>query len=367
MKKLRLLNALLFLAGAVVVHAQPISPVDQGNLPQFMAEMDAYYNGLVTIPASEVEAFISQGFPVSDSDCPYPATLEITSMTDNELILDWDAVPDAVAYHVGYLNLNTGDHANVTIGTSVPRYIFNPLPNGFYLFTVQAECGASHRSMIDIVIGEKVVHLEVDNTLNCVCKAPLNTLSDSDGHVNITTWSEFFAVFLPGSGYEFTIPFKKGPLYEGLPSYYFKQGCDIVALNLQNNIIHINNSDNSLLGSVQFMPNAGDVEMVYTTTQGIIVNIIGCTKSPPHIQRLPDNEQTAFHAAPNPFADKLSINLPETPATTQQVSLWDGMGRLLRQSSQANTTFDTSALPPGLYLLKIKNGQEESVQKVVKY
>jgi hypothetical protein len=78
-------------------------------------------------------------------------------------------------------------------------------------------------------------------------------------------------------------------------------------------------------------------------------------------------ESLKVSAYPNPVTDKLNIQLPENLAGSK-ISLVNTSGQLVFGGvlNNAYTTIDMANMPGGIYLLKIINGSQSSVTKIVK-
>lgn len=75
---------------------------------------------------------------------------------------------------------------------------------------------------------------------------------------------------------------------------------------------------------------------------------------------------TAF---PNPFQDRLTVEIPEELTGAHSIQLVDLTGRILKQQAIAageTLDFETSQFPSGVYLLRILHGGQVWTQKVVK-
>jgi len=78
-------------------------------------------------------------------------------------------------------------------------------------------------------------------------------------------------------------------------------------------------------------------------------------------------ESLKVSAYPNPVTDKLNIQLPENLAGSK-ISLVNTSGQLVFGGvlNNAYTTIDMANIPAGIYFLKIVNGPQSSVMKIVK-
>jgi hypothetical protein len=72
---------------------------------------------------------------------------------------------------------------------------------------------------------------------------------------------------------------------------------------------------------------------------------------------------------PNPFSQVFTINYAEQVKGTVSFMLYNSQGKLIHElvpENPAGHTFDASYLAPGLYFLKIKTGQQISIQRLLK-
>lgn len=79
-------------------------------------------------------------------------------------------------------------------------------------------------------------------------------------------------------------------------------------------------------------------------------------------------EAAAFELFPNPAKGKAHVILPEgSSPDSWQLSLFTAAGQLAlrRQESGSRFTLDTGALPPGLYLLRVTDGQRAFSRRLV--
>jgi len=71
---------------------------------------------------------------------------------------------------------------------------------------------------------------------------------------------------------------------------------------------------------------------------------------------------TAINIYPNPAQHTLYI---ESAEMVEQVSIYDISGRMLQQTNNPSTSIDVSGLANGIYLVKVKTTQGETVKKIV--
>ena len=83
----------------------------------------------------------------------------------------------------------------------------------------------------------------------------------------------------------------------------------------------------------------------------------------------PELATNKFYAYPNPASHLLNISRSNAMQSVSQIEILSLEGRLLMQQKPANTTapqVDISALPQGMYLCKITNGNQQQTIKFLK-
>ena len=83
----------------------------------------------------------------------------------------------------------------------------------------------------------------------------------------------------------------------------------------------------------------------------------------------PEMATNKFYAYPNPASHMLNISGSNAMQRVSQIEILSLEGRLLMQQKTANTTapqVDISALPQGMYLCKITNGNQQQTLKFLK-
>jgi hypothetical protein len=83
----------------------------------------------------------------------------------------------------------------------------------------------------------------------------------------------------------------------------------------------------------------------------------------------PEVANNKFYAYPNPASHVLNISGSNTMQRVSQIEILSLEGRLLMQQKRANESasqVDISALPQGMYLCKITNGNQQQTIKFLK-
>jgi hypothetical protein len=81
------------------------------------------------------------------------------------------------------------------------------------------------------------------------------------------------------------------------------------------------------------------------------------------ITGIKDQETTELNVYPNPFLNKLYVDMPQV----ETVELLDSRGIVLKSSSFMKGELDVYELPAGLYLIRAFDGNNARTIKVVKY
>jgi hypothetical protein len=83
----------------------------------------------------------------------------------------------------------------------------------------------------------------------------------------------------------------------------------------------------------------------------------------------PEMATNKFYAYPNPASHILNISGSNTMQLVSQIEILSLEGRLLLQQKPSNESVpqvDISALPQGMYLCKITNGNQQQILKFLK-
>ncbi len=71
---------------------------------------------------------------------------------------------------------------------------------------------------------------------------------------------------------------------------------------------------------------------------------------------------------PNPATNVINVDLAQSSAEAAQISIIDMYGKVIRQHNsinEYNVALDIADLTAGIYLVKVENGGETTVEKVV--
>ncbi|MDD4395756.1 MAG: T9SS type A sorting domain-containing protein, partial [Bacteroidales bacterium] len=82
-----------------------------------------------------------------------------------------------------------------------------------------------------------------------------------------------------------------------------------------------------------------------------------------------DYSELNYRIYPNPTTDKISVEINETAGKAENIAIYDIYGKLLlvEQIAAQTTTIDMSTFAPGMYLVKIMNGNDILItEKIIK-
>ncbi|MBL7828765.1 MAG: T9SS type A sorting domain-containing protein [Saprospiraceae bacterium] len=362
-------TAIILLGFGARLSAQPAPIVSQGNLNQFIAEMDDYYSGMIDIPLANIGSYLSPLLPSQPNGCNHPIGITY-EMTDLTAAFDWSNAPNASEYRVGYLNLKTG--ANTVTTTTTSQQQFAPLQNGFYLFVFQSKCGGSWSNAYIIII-EKVVALQINPLLSCDCSG-LETLY-SPG-IDLLSYPEFQILLKIGFETVYSIKFvQQEGENEGneFPIYDVNPNCGKLNLNFRNEIFYpatLNGYKSSLLfdegenGELAIITNAGFPYSIYFKPCGQRQNRENTT--------INLTENATVTVQPNPVVDWCYLSIPGLNEAEVSITIWDMSGRMSTNfnlevsASDHDLNLNLVSLPKGMYTLKISTKAWQESRLLVK-
>lgn len=344
--------------------AQPLSPVHQGNLSLFMNDLDDYFGMSIQVPSANIQNYLNSFLPPNGSGSCTEPNAEVDEMNNQAIRFDWQPISGATNYRAGYINLYTGAHnAYITSGLS---FEFSPLANGLYLFFFQSYC-QGRWSRADIIIIDKVVHLEVDKDLSCKCQyGPLGQVNVEDVQ-NLLEYDEFdIMVMNAASIVTHKAHMKKNDLITNPITYTMNPFCGHGTLTNEGEIFYTDNGE----GSFFFDMDAGS--LVIDNSNYIYPIVIGlCKNAPPFngngTQNLITGNSNSIY--PNPFSEQINISGVSESNEISTIELIDFYGNSIYQIENINDDFtlDTSEIPNGFYVLKIESGEQVHFEKMRKF
>lgn len=351
---------LLFLPLGKLV-AQPVSPVDQTNLSQFMDELQLYYGNQIQIAPGQIEAFVQSFLPLSGATNCLPPEAVIDYMTPTSIGFDWAAIPSAIQYKAGFLSLFNGNNG---VGlTNGLHYDFLGLPDGLYLFAFQTEC-ANGMSKVNIIIIDKVVHLELDDRLPCDCKTETEEALEPDGTIDLLSYYALDITLKDNEVETHRIHLKRQESEEVSSSVGFdiNPWCGRQGISVGGNIFYPLDSDGETTES-QFHFAFDNGFYYLDQSEGFPFSIyLSICKDKPRVnhsaQLRTAHSNAAIQAFPNPVNDRLNLQIP-TDLNVHTIALISPAGHLLKQVKLDNEatagmlSLNTASIPSGLFFIKI--------------
>ncbi|MEL6865675.1 MAG: T9SS type A sorting domain-containing protein [Bacteroidota bacterium] len=309
----------------------------------------------------------------------------------NSARLSWKEVAPAIYYQIGYTEIITGS-SHIT-ETDASQYTFINLPEGIYLFSVQAVCGEGGTSppafLVKIIIGDIAV-ISPAPINDCECPEQTTIFAGNlNGNDLLLSWQR---------------PCKNNKYYLSIHAQNTVTGDNIivnlspeispsgVALNLCSH----NEPPLSISGTQVVVNDPTDpiLTIAFSHSLGILLanqhpdydfyvslqkccseesddggshrnsNLLSSTNKP---------DATTLISQPNPFSQQLELifTLPQSSAVS--IRLFDSSGRamktLLNKQQTAGShslTVNTGDLPAGLYFLELQNAEQRLIQKLIK-
>ena len=100
-----------------------------------------------------------------------------------------------------------------------------------------------------------------------------------------------------------------------------------------------------------------------TNSAGSVTKLLTITIGPSGGSSIAESQANAINIYPNPTQGTLNITSEEA---VEQVTIFDISGRNLLQIANPNQTIDINSLANGIYIVKVKTEQGETVRKIVK-
>ncbi|MCC6726314.1 MAG: PQQ-dependent sugar dehydrogenase [Saprospiraceae bacterium] len=260
------------------------------------------------------------------------------------------------------------------------------LAAGSYTVTITGPSSSSATETITLAAAESLTGIATDVT--CV--------GSSDGSIDLTLngttappasvlWSngstELDLTGLTGGDYSVTVTTASGCVFEAafsVQEFFFS---DPPFINNQNDtILVIENVWDSYQWFLDGVAIPGANEATYAVTApgtySIQVTSGGCTYGANEVEIEPNAtnsiaELTQVSLSPNPFHQSISLQLSTSKPLLLDLSLTDLQGRQVLSdrisvSGTASKTLQLDKLPAGTYLLVLRNGKDEWVERVVK-
>ncbi|OQP44795.1 peptidase [Niastella yeongjuensis] len=305
----------------------------------------------------------------SGSSCSSPSGLTASAITNTSATVAWTAVSGASSYDVDYKASASSTWINAVTGTTATSRSLTGLTLGtLYDYRVRTNCasGSSPYSTAQFTTtGSTTCASTLDNSTNGTTSGaatiPFNT--DVTGLISPTGDIDNYKFVITTRG---TITITLGTL----PGDY-----DLKLLNSSGTQLAISQAGSTTSESITRTMTPGTYyAQVYgynganSASTCYTLRVQLGTASRMSTDLITSNEVQKVAVFPNPATQVVNLNLTGYTGKSD-VSLFDVNGRMVmtRIVSSVNSQFDISALPSGIYMLRIKNGGKEvNMTKIIK-
>ena len=328
----------------------------------------AYDYRIRTNCASENSSYSTAQFTTTASvTCNAPTGLTSSAVTTTGATVSWTAVSGALSYDVDYKTSSSAIWINSATGTTATSLNLSGLTSStIYDWRVRTNCSdgnGSYASAQFTTLAPPTCANTLDNstngTISGAATIPFNT--DVTGLISPSGDIDNYKFVITTSG---TITVTLGTL----PGDY-----DLKLLNSAGTQLNISQAGGTSSESISRTVSAGTYyAQVYgynganSTTSCYTLRVQLGTAS--RGTDLTTSDAQKVFVFPNPTSNVVNINLTGFKGKSD-VSVFDVNGRVVlrREVSTATTQLDISALPAGVYMIRIKNGAKEvNMTKIIK-
>ncbi len=297
--------------------------------------------------------------------CNAPGGLTSSAITSNSATVSWTAVSGPVSYDVDYkrnADVPWTNAATATTATSVN--LTGLLASTLYDWRVRTNCSSSSSGYSQAQFTTTtpttcpgIYDVSTNGTTSGAALIPLNT--DVKGTVSPTGDNDYYKFNITTGG---TITVTLQTLPANYQLDLLNTGGSRIGRSTNNGTanetINITVAAGEYFARVYPKGNASNASLCYT------LKVTTGTASFGEGEIIVDSKINVF---PNPVNKTAIVSIPDIQGQAD-IRVFDMYGRMLLQknSSQAITQLDVSALASGVYLIKIKNNGRESSIKIVK-
>jgi hypothetical protein len=318
--------------------------------------------------ASDSSSYSAAQFTTISTDtCSAPTGLTSSAVTVTGATVSWTAVSAALSYDVDYKLNSSATWINAATGTTSTSLNLSGLTSAtLYNWRVRTNCSGGNSTYatasfttLTITGCSNTLDTSTNGTISGAATIPFNTnvtglispSGDIDNYKFVITTRGTITITLgtlPGdydlrllnsTGGQITISQAGGTSSESInrtvnPGTYYAQ---VFGYN------GANSASSCYTLRVQLGTASRGTDLITSDVQKVLV-------------------------FPNPASNVVNINLPGLKGKSD-VSIFDVNGRVVlrRQVSTVNTQLDISALPAGVYMIRIKNGEKEvNMTKIIK-
>jgi hypothetical protein len=320
--------------------------------------------------ASDSSAYSTAQFTtISTAPCSAPAGLSSSAVTSTGATVSWTAASGALSYSVDYKANSSATWINAVTATTSTSVNLSGLTSAtLYDWRVRTNCSAGNSTYATAQFTTLTVS-GCSNTLDTSTNGTISGAATIPFNTNVT------GLISPSGdidNYKFVIT-TSGTItitLSTLPGDY-----DLKLLNSAGTQVAISQAGSTTSESISRTVSAGTYyAQVYgynganSTTSCYTLRVQLGTASRATDLITSDVQKQKVLIFPNPANNIVNINLADFKGKSE-VSLFDGNGRVVlrREVNSANTQLDISALPAGIYMIRIKNGVKEvSTTKIIK-
>lgn len=372
--------SLLFMS--TLLSAQGNYVATPANYISVAQDISHHYPVPISIPTGDIADFILDGVTVYDpcNGCDTPE-LEVLVSNEQEIVLDWEAVPDTDEYQLRFLNLNTGNISY--LNTHQTNATISGKPNGFYAISLVAfvkENGDLKSSFANIIILEKPVLMPTayDGT-ECDC---LNTTDVQGAVIEKITANLFHVNYDPIANERYHLILENASEYGPSSIIYVAeqespfQSMDIFVDCVYNIPEEQDGNDNTIWGpgfpetqtfSLKITP--GDYNWIINGFNGWAITDIDQIKFRRCIpkatlprDRIGQNALNVLQIYPNPAIDQLTIKQDIALDRPAELRITNTLGQILHfnDNFSGKELLSVSSWPAGTYFAAVaQNGKNE--------
>jgi Metallo-peptidase family M12B Reprolysin-like/Secretion system C-terminal sorting domain/Bacterial pre-peptidase C-terminal domain/Fibronectin type III domain len=304
----------------------------------------------------------SQFTTIPPAGCNTPTGLSSTGITVSAATVSWTAAGGAVSYAVDYKANSSAtwiSAATATTGTSVN--LSGLSASTLYDWRVRTNCSGSNSAYVQAQFTTATAStcpgpydVSTNGSRNGAATIPFNT--DIKGLINTSSDNDYYKFVITTGG---TITVTLGTL----PADY--------DLRLYRNNSQVGSSSNGSTTSetINYTATAGTY---YARVFGFngANNASNCYTLRVQLGTASRTEELITEKViifPNPVTSKVNIRIDNLQGMAD-IRVFDMYGKLVKQvrSATLNTEMDLSKLAAGIYLIRVKNGDKETMLKVVK-
>lgn len=314
--------------------------------------------------SGESSAYAQAQFTTT-APCNAPSGLNSSNISSSGATVSWSAVSGAVSYTVDYKAASSGTWINAASATTSTSVNLSSLSaSTAYDWRVRTNCSSGSSSYTQ-------AQFTTDAASSCPGPYDISTNGSRGGAATIPFDTDIFGLINPSRDndyYKFVIS-SGGTItltLTNLPANY--------TLRLYRNSSSVAISQNSGTSNetINYTATAGTYYARVYPSSSSQWNATNCytlrvnlgTASKGEVEILDADNVKVF---PNPVSNTMTVKIPDIKGMAF-IKVFDMFGKVVQQrtTTSNNTQMDISALPSGMYVVRVQNGEKISSVKVVK-